>query len=195
MATVKIVEYHCASCGKKLSARPKHDHCTLRGVSYGEPNEICKKCGAAYRHPYVTEAAQALTLSQRVPLWISSTHTVTLFAILTVACVSLGVEADVECFVGLLPIAALYLLLCALTRRCRQAHKNRVLLASRERMKQPEYFAQYVLQTIAAGGFTSKRLSLCREMALAQMNRDQPLNVPQLTSLLLDGQPKGEVQP
>lgn len=195
MATVKIVEYHCPSCGKKLSISPKHDHCTLRGVNYGEPNEICKKCGAAYRRSCVTEAAQALTLSRRVPLWITSTRTVTLFALLTVACVTLGVQADVECFAGLLPIAAFYLLLCALTYRYRQAHKNRVLLASRERMRQPEYFAQYVLQTIAAGGFTSERLILCHALALAEMNGDQPLNVPRLTSLLLDGQPKGAAQP
>lgn len=195
MATVKIVEYHCPSCGKKLSISPKHEHCTLRGVNYGEPNDVCKKCGASYRHPYVTEAAQALTLSQRVPFWITSTRTATLFAVLTVICIALAIQTGVECLAGLLPIAALYLLLCALTYRYRQAHKNRVLIASRERMKQPEYFARYVLQTVAAGGFASERLILCHALALAKMNSDQPLNVPRLTSLLLDAQPKGEVQP
>lgn len=196
MATVKIVEYHCPSCGKKLSIGPKHDHCTLRGVNYGEPNEVCKKCGAAYRHPYVTEAAQALTLIQPVPFWMTNTRTVTLFVFLGIICITLGVEMKApECAVLLLPIAVLYLLLCALTRRYRQAHKNRVLAASRERMKQPEYFARYVLQTVAADGFTSERLILCHVLALAQMNSDQPLDVPCLTDILLGRQPKGEVQP
>lgn len=187
MATkAKVLEYHCPHCNKKLSSFPKNDCCYIGRQCYGAPMETCRKCKKMYFRSDVTEAAQNLTLSQKVPFWLTAPWALIMFGVLIAfiaAVIGLVLESSMllGLLVGLLFGAAVvfipYLLLCALTRRYRQNHKDRVLAASRERMKDPEYFAKYLVHTVGADGLTSGKIILCYTLALSDMQKDQPLDV------------------
>lgn len=175
MAT-KTLELHCPYCGKKLRTAPRNDVVAIRFQQYGNPNETCRRCKKVYQHILVTEAAEALTTAEKVPFWITGARTVVAFII--AACFGL-LLLTLEIWLPLLLIAALYPLLCALTQAYRQAHKDRVLAASRERLKDPAYFAHYLMQSAGLEGadsLTAQALIPIHSMALSAMEADQPLN-------------------
>ncbi len=178
---MKTLEYHCPHCNRKLSSVPQNDYCAIGGQYYGEPMETCRKCKKNYRRPIVTEAAQSLTLRQQVPFWLTGVRTLVTFIILAVFSVVFGML--VESLLGLLLIAGAYLLLCAGTRKHRQAHKNQVLQASRKRMQEPAYFSRYLAQAIGTTGLAPEKLALCHAEARSAMERDQPLDVAQLARI------------
>lgn len=180
-AKAKVLEYHCPHCKIKLSNSPKNDHFYMGTHCYGAPVETCKKCQNRYVRSDVTEAAQNLTLSQRVPFWIITPRFAVIFAIIVFPpAFVIGLMSDST--FGFLLIAAImllipYLLLCVLTRSYRQKHKDRVVTASRERMKDVAYFAEYLAHTIGTDGLTPKTITSCYLQAISDMENDQPLDV------------------
>lgn len=181
MAT-KTLALRCPCCGKKLSSNPQNDYCAIHGQPYGNPNETCPKCKKGYRNIFVIEAADELTLADKVSFWITSTRTLVAFII---AAVFGFLLLTLEIWLPLVLIIALYPLLCVLTLRYRQAHKDRVLTASRERLKDPKYFARYLM--LSAGlsvsdGLTAEVLIPLHSIALSAMEKDQPLKDLQLAS-------------
>lgn len=181
MAT-KTLALRCPCCGKKLSSNPQNDYCAIHGQPYGNPNETCPKCKKGYRNIFVIEAADELTLADKVSFWITSTRTLVAFII---AAVFGFLLLTLEIWLPLVLIIALYPLLCALTQKNRQAHKDRVLAASRERLKDPKYFARYLMLSAglsASDGLTAEVLIPLHSIALSAMEKDQPLKDLQLAS-------------
>lgn len=186
--SIIISELHCPHCGKKLSSSPQNDYCAIHGQPYGNPNETCPKCKKGYRNIFVIEAADELTLSEKGSFWITSTRTLVAFIIAAVFGFML---LTLELWMPLVLILALYPLLCALTRNYRQAHKNQVLAASRERLKNPQYFIRYLMQTAGlknAGSLTTQALIPIHSMALSAMEKDQPLNTLPLAAAVRSAQ-------
>lgn len=179
---MKIPEFHCPHCGKKLGSTPQNDYCAFHGQPYGNPNETCPRCKNGYRNVFVIEAAEELTLAEKVSFWITSTRTLVAFVI---AAVFGFLLLTVEMWEPLVLIIALYPLLCAVTRSKRQTHKDQVLTASRERLKDPRYFTRYLMRSAgltSADGLTAEVLLPLHSIALSAMEKDQPLKKLQLAS-------------
>ena len=142
MATIKTIEYRCPHCNKKVSSTPRNDYFSIKGNIYGEPFETCKRCKKVYRSPFAAEPASAITLKDRVPFWITSVRFLVFIAILAVFSIILTYG------IGLIVLAPVYLAVCALSRNYRQQHKDRLLLQSRERLKDTEYFIRYLISSV-----------------------------------------------
>lgn len=175
MATIKTIEYHCPHCGKKLPFMPQNDYCAIKFKMYGNPYESCKKCKNTYRNFNVTEPASELTLAQDVPFFITSGRA-TLWMILG-AIFTMGI--------GLIAIIPGYFLACGIFQKKRLEHKNLLLLASRERLKDPEYFLRHFLSAVYVEKkelLTPAALALIHAKAISEMNEDK---VPDLRNIAL----------
>lgn len=184
MATIKTVEFHCPHCNKKVSSIPRNDYCGIKGRLYGAPYETCRKCKKTYRHPFAEEAASALTLTEKVPFWITSTR---FMVFIIIVAVFLGV---VTYGIGALAVAPVYLAACALTRNYRQEHKNKLLRQSRERLKEPEYFVRHLVANTYIpdkSRLTPAVLAVLHVRAMRIMDEDRPLVVGDLVKEVLTG--------
>lgn len=174
MATIKTIEYRCPHCNKKVSSIPRNDYFCIKGNVYGEPFETCKKCKKVYRSPFTIEPASAVTLKERVPFWITSTRFVVFIAILAVFSVVLTFG------IGLIALVPVYLAVCALSRNYRQQHKDQLLLQSRERLKNPEYFIRHLISSVPIpdkSKLTPQALAIIHVRAISMMEADQPLSL------------------
>lgn len=174
MATIKTIEYRCPHCNKKVSSIPRNDYFSIKGNIYGEPFETCKKCKKVYKSPFTIEPASAVTLKERVPFWITSVRFMVFIAILAVfsIVVSYGI--------GLIVVAPLYLAVCALSRNHRQQHKDQLLLQSRERLKDTEYFIRHLISSVYVpdkSKLTPQALAIIHVRAISVMDADQPLSL------------------
>lgn len=170
MATIKTVEYRCPHCNKKLPYAPQNDYCAIKSRYYGNPNQICPKCKKTYRNISVFEAAEALTLKEQVPFWITDYWTIFLSAL--ISCLTFGT--------ALIVIIPVYLAACYFGRNHRQTHKNQVLLSSRNRLKDPEYFLRYLFSSVYLpdkSKLTPQMLSMIHIRAISMMDADQPLSL------------------
>ena len=184
MASIKTVEFRCPHCNRKVSSIPRNDYCGIKGTIYGEPYETCRKCKKIYRHPFVEEAASALTLAEKVPFWITS---IRFLVVLAIIAVFLGV---VTYGIGALPVVLVYLIACPLTRNYRQEHKNKVLLQARERLKEPEYFVRHLVANTYIpdkSRLTPAVLAVLHARAVQIMDEDRPLVVGDLVKEVLGG--------
>lgn len=175
MATIKTIEYHCPHCGKKLPSMPRNDYCAIKFKMYGNPYETCKKCKKTYRNINVTEPAAELTLAQKVPFFITSARVF----------VGMIIAAVFTIGIGLIAIIPGYFLACGIFRKNRLEHKNQLLIASRERLKDPEYFIRHFLSSVYVENkelLTPAALALIHAKALSEMNEDK---VPDLRNIAL----------
>ena len=170
LATIKTIEYRCPHCNKKLPYAPQNDYCAIKSKYYGNPYQTCRKCKKTYRNSYVFEPAETLTLKDQVPFWITDFWTI--FLSLFIACLTLGT--------ALIVIIPVYLAACYLGRKRRQAHKNQVLLSSRTRLKDPEYFLRYLFSAVYLpdkSKLTPQALAMIHVRAISVMEADQPLSL------------------
>lgn len=175
MATIKTLEYHCPHCDKKLPSMPRNDYCAINFKMYGNPYETCKRCKKTYRNMNLIEPAAELTLAQPVPFFITSGRVI-LWMILA-AVFTLGI--------GLIVIIPGYFLACLVSRKNRLEHKNLLLIASRKRLENPEYFLRHFLNAVYVEKkewLTPEALALIHTKAISQMNEDQ---VPDLRNIAL----------
>ncbi len=178
MATIKTIEYRCPHCRKKLPSIPRNDYCGIKFKYYGDPIETCPKCKKTYRNINLTEPAEALTLRQHVPFWITSGWVVVLSIL--AACITFGV--------GLIFIIPAYLAACFLTRKRRQEHKNQLLRSSRTRLEDPEYFVQHLFSSVYIkdrSKLTAGNLAVIHARAIRTMNADQVLELGKITHEVL----------
>ena len=178
MATVKIPEYRCPHCNKKLPATPVNDYCAINFKCYGNPYAVCRKCGQTYRDMNLVEPAAALTLKDGVPFWITGVRTLVFMIIAIIA--TFGV--------GLIVVAPAYLLLCFLSRNYRLQHKNDLLLASRARLRDPAYFARHLLSVVYLpdkSKLTPEALAIIHSHALAMMDADEVLELGPITHTVI----------
>lgn len=181
MATMKMIEYRCPHCNKKISSIPRNDYFSMNSHIYGEPFETCKRCGRVYRAPFTIEPASAVTLKERVPFW--NTGVRFLFFIGFMAAFSIAFTYGL----GLLVVAPFYLAVCALSRNYRQQHKNQLLIQSRERLKNPDYFMRHLLSSVYLSDkrrLTPQAFSMIHYKAQRMMDADQALNEPNLTLIV-----------
>lgn len=181
MATMKTVEFRCPYCNKKISTIPSKDYFAINSRIYGEPFETCKKCGKVYRSPFTIEPASAVTLRERVPLWITSVR----FMVSILMMVVLSITFTYG--LGLIVVAPFYLAVSALSRNYRQQHKNQLLIQSRERLKNPDYFMRHLLSSVYLPDkrmLTPQAFSMIHYKAQRMMDADQALNEPNLTLIV-----------
>lgn len=174
LATIKTVEYRCPHCNKKVSSIPRNDYFSMKGNIYGEPFEVCKKCKNVYKSPFTIEPAAEVTLKERVPFWITSVRFMVFVAILAVFSVVLTYG------IGLIVVVPFYLAVCALSRNYRQQHKNRLVLQSRERLRDTEYFVRHLVSSVYLpdkSKLTPQALAIIHLQACRTMDADQVLNL------------------
>lgn len=180
MATIKIIEYRCPHCGKKVPYAPQNDYCAIKGKFYGNPNQTCRKCKKSYRNSNLIEPAEVLTLKDQAPFWVTSHWTI--FLSVFTAVITFGT--------GLLVIIPAYLAVCFFGRRYRQTHKDYLLTSSRDRLKDPEYFIRYLLSSVYLpdkSKLTPHTLATIHVRAISVMDADQPLSLGSIVREVLGG--------
>ena len=184
MATIKTIEYRCPHCNKKLSSAPRNEYCAINFKMYGDPYETCPKCKKTYKNINLTEPAEVLTMKDQVPLWITSVRTFVFFVILV------AFAAVCTFGVGLIVVLPAYLLLCILTKKKRQEKKDQILLKSRNRLKDPEYFVRYLFSAVylnmeERNRLTAQAISNIHYRAIVAMDADQPLELSKIVRQVL----------
>lgn len=182
MATihVKTVQYTCPHCHRKLKSTPYNDYCALGGKLYGDPYDTCPKCKRTYRNAFSIEPATELTLSQRVPFFLTGVRTLVAEIIFAVILVMLAFSGVPELLLGLVPVAAVHVAVSAFTRSYRQKHKDQLLNESRQRLKDPEKFLQTAMPFMGTNmktQLTPQQLLLMHRKALADMDADRPVQM------------------
>lgn len=180
MATIKTVQYTCPHCHRKLKSTPYNDYCALGGKLYGDPYDTCPKCKRTYRNAFSIEPATELTLSQRVPFFLTGVRTLVAEIIFAVILVMLAFSGVPELLWGLIPVGAVHVAVSAFTRSYRQKHKDQLLTQSRQRLKDPEKFLQAALPfmgTNMKNQLTPDRLLLMHRKALEDMDADRPVDM------------------
>lgn len=177
---VKTIEYRCPHCSKKLKSTPYNEYCNLGGKTYGDPIDTCPKCKQPYRNSFTIEPAEELTLSQQVPFFLTSVKTLVAEAVIAVMLVVLAFAGAPVVLWGLIPLAVFHVGLSAFTRSYRQKHKDKLLVESRERLKNPERFLKAVLPYVGENlkqQLTTSNLMLMHIKALANMEADKPVDM------------------
>lgn len=180
---VKTIVYRCPHCGKKLKSTPNNDYCNLWGKTYGDPIDTCPKCKQSYRNFLTIEPAEELTLSQRVPFFLTSAKTLVAETMIAVLLVMLAFDGAPVVLWGLIPLAVFHVGLSAFTRSYRQQHKDKLLIESRERLKNPERFLKAVLPYMGENmkqQLNTSHLLLLHAKALADMEADKPVDMQEI---------------
>ena len=171
-------------CGKPVSTYVKGRHVVLNFKCYGNSYQICRHCHSEYADSRVTEAADALSFSRRVPFPVTGYRFIVFLAVCIVLCI-VGAAAFGEAgpLIGIPYLLGLYLVVSAVSIPCRKKRLKKVIQDSRDRLKNRRNFEKFLRTKYREEGLKQLSDDFIADLhaeAIARMDADQPVEIEDL---------------